>query len=116
MSGSYAEFLLSMRNQESSNNYSQHSTSYLGAYQFGEQALVDIGWLNADSDITDNNYGGGFTAAAPANNISEFLASPSAQDQAAALWWQRIWELVRNYDLEFYDQQTLNNVTLTKSG
>lgn len=51
MPGTYSQFLLKMRQRESSNDYqSVNYANYLGAYQFGEAALIDLGFVEADSD------------------------------------------------------------------
>jgi hypothetical protein len=52
---SYDQFLLALRNRESSNDYSEVSgLGYLGAYQLGEQALVDeVYALIADYALPD---------------------------------------------------------------
>ena len=117
MPGSYSQFFAAIRMQESSNDYSEvNFDDYLGAYQFGEEALIDLGFVNADANPRDNNYSGGFTGKLGINSITGFLDSIPAQDAAAAEWWSVLWNYIRSFDLEFYDQQTLNGVTLTKSG
>ena len=116
MPGSYDQFRLGIRIKESSNNYSIVSDlGYLGAYQLGEQALVDIGWVNNDSAY-DNSLTGGFTGLFGVQSVADFLANHAAQDAAADAWFQRVWIQIRANDQEFYDQQTLNGVTLTISG
>ncbi|RFB01675.1 calcium-binding protein [Parvularcula marina] len=115
--GTYEEFFEALRQRESSGDYSVISTGgYLGAYQFGEAALVDLGFVYNDGSPFDNDFNGTFTGKYDVFSVEDFLDSPSAQDLAAEEWFSLLWARIRFNDLEFYDQQTLNGVTLTKSG
>lgn len=104
MPGSYSQFFVAMRQQESSNNYGQHSSTYLGAYQFGEQALVQLGFVNNDG-VFNNDFSGGFTGKLGINSVAEFLDSIPAQEAAAEEWWPELWRQIRAADLEFYDHR-----------
>ncbi len=117
MSGTYEAFFAAIRQRESSNDYGiVNGPGFVGAYQFGEAALIDLGFVNPDGHNFDNDINGGWTGKLGINGTAEFLANHSAQDQAAAEWWPLLWSRIRGLDLEFYDQQTLNGVRLTKSG
>ncbi len=117
MAKTYASFFSAIRARESSGNYSVVNTfGYLGAYQFGEAALVDLGFAVRDSNPFNNVFSAGFTGKLGIDSKAEFLASKSAQDAAASEWWTLLWNRVRYFDIEFYDQQTLNGVKLTKTG
>ncbi len=62
MTGTYAEFLAALRMRESSGDYAAVNTlGYLGAYQFGEAALVDLGFVIRDANPYDNQFDAGFT-------------------------------------------------------
>lgn len=113
----YDTFFAAIRARESSGNYAAVNTfGYLGAYQFGEAALVDLGLAVRDANPFNNDYSRGFTGKFGIGTKAEFLASETAQDQAAAEWWTLLWNRIRFNDIEFYDQQTLNGVKLTKTG
>jgi Ca2+-binding RTX toxin-like protein len=117
MSSTYTDFFSAIRARESSGDYGVvNSFGYLGAYQFGEAALVDLGFVVRDGASFDNVFSAGFTGKLGVHSRADFLASAAAQDAAATEWWSLLWNRVRHFDVEFYDQQTLNGITLTKSG
>ena len=62
MSLDYTDFVYALRMRESSGNYKvKNPYGYLGAYQFGEGALIDLGFVKRDGDWRDNDYSGGWT-------------------------------------------------------
>lgn len=117
MSGTYEQFFQAIKQRESSNDYSiVNGSGFLGAYQFGEAALIDLGYVKRDKAVYDNKINGGWTGKDGIDSTTEFLHTPAVQDEAAAEWWPILWGRVRAHDLEIYDQQTLNGILLTKSG
>ncbi len=115
--GTYQDFFKAMRVRESGDNYSAvNKYGYAGAYQFGEAALIDLGYAPKDANVYDNVYSKGFTGKNGIGSIDDFLKSPAEQDAAAGAWFTLLWNRIRYYDLEFYTGQTLNGTTLTKSG
>ncbi len=117
MTKTYQDFFAAIRLRESSDNYHAVNTlNYLGAYQFGEAALVDLGFVALDGNPFNNDYGAGFTGQLGIHSKGEFLASIAAQDAAASDWWSMLWNRVRYHDIEIYDHQVLNGVRLTKTG
>lgn len=115
--GSYDDFLAALRQRESGNNYKAvNSYGYLGAYQFGEAALIDLGYVPRDGNNYDNVFSSGFLGKNGINSRQAFLDSPREQDAAAVAWFSLLWGRIRAADLEFYAGQTLNGVLLTKSG
>lgn len=115
--GDYDDFFAAMRQRESSDNYKAvNSYGYLGAYQFGEAALIDLGYAPRDGNVYDNVFSAGFLGKNGIDSRQEFLNSPFEQDAAASAWFALLWSRIRYNDLEFYDGQTLNGVLLTKSG
>lgn len=115
--GTYQDFFKAMRLRESGDNYSAvNKYGYAGAYQFGEAALIDLGYAPKDGNVYDNVYSKGFTGKNGIGSIDDFLKSPAEQDTAAGEWFTLLWNRIRYYDLEFYTGQTLNGTTLTKSG
>jgi serralysin len=117
MRKTYADFFAAIRARESSGDYGVVSRfGYLGAYQFGEAALVDLGLAVRDANPFNNDFSKGFTGKFGVETRAEFLASKTAQDSAAAEWWNLLWNRIRFNDIEIYDQQTLNGVKLTKTG
>lgn len=114
---SYNHFLAAMRQRESGGDYTAvNGYGYIGAYQFGEAALIDLNYVHTDGNAFNNDFGGGFTGKNGINSVSKFLNSPSVQDSAAREWFDLLWDRIVYFDLESYAGQTLNGVKLTKSG
>lgn len=117
MTGTYDDFLAALRLRESSGDYSVvNSLGFLGAYQFGEAALVDLGVVARDANPYDNTFNGGFTGSYGLSSVSDFLGNAAAQDAIALAWFDILWARIRYFDIEFYADQTLNTVTLSKTG
>ncbi|MDO1581893.1 DUF4214 domain-containing protein [Rhizobium oryzicola] len=115
--GTYRDFFAALRQRESGGNYSVvNKYGYAGAYQFGEAALIDLGYVAKDGNSYDNVYSKGFLGKNGINSLGDFLNNPSEQDTAADHWFTLLWNRIRYYDLEFYAGQTLNGVLLTKTG
>ena len=114
---SLKDFLDAVRFKESSNNYTViNSAGFIGGYQFGEAALQDLGYVNADGNAFDNNFSGGWTGKDGINSTQDFLDSPIAQDAAFIEWTQYQWRLIRGNDQEIYAGQTLNGFETSISG
>lgn len=117
MAGTYQDFLDAIRFQESSDRYDQVNPGrFLGAYQLGEAVLTTLGYVRSDSNSSNNDYSGGWTGLNGINSRQDFLDSHEVQDQAVKDHFSVLWQYIRNYDDEFYTQQTLNGVFLTRSG
>ena len=115
--GSYDDFFNALRIRESGNDYSIVNVfGFLGAYQFGEAALVDLGFVSNDGSPFDNEFNGTFYGKYDVFDTTDFLTSASAQDLAAEEWFNLLWNRIRFLDLEIYDGQTLNGVRMTKTG
>ena len=115
--GSYSDFFAALRARESGGDYSVvNRFGYAGAYQFGEAALIDLGYAPRDSNVYDNIYSKGFSGKNGIGSLADFLRSPAEQDKAAGAWFTLLWSRVRYFDLEFYAGQTLNGIALTKTG
>lgn len=114
---SFGAFLLALQLMESGGNYSAVNTlNFLGAYQFGEAALIDLGFVRSDSDPYDNNFGGGWTGKYGINSKAEFLASKTAQDRAVQAWLPIMWSYIEMHQIEDYAWSTVGGVELTPSG
>ena len=117
MSGSYSDFLEALRLRESSGNYLAVNTlGYLGAYQFGEAALVDLGFVTLDGNAYDNDFSGGFTGKLDVYSVSDFLTSPEAQDAAALEWMPLVWRYIEAVDLDGGAGHVVDGILLTASG
>jgi Ca2+-binding RTX toxin-like protein len=117
--GTYSDFLTSVGQVESGNNYSFVSwPGYLGRYQFGEEALKAVGFYNGDN-TSAIDFTGSWSASAAAYGVADkasFLASPAAQDAAMSLWVNKIVADLDTLGLRQYDGHVIKGVELTTSG
>jgi hypothetical protein len=112
-----AAFLTALSLLESDGNYQVvNSLNFLGAYQFGEAALTDLGFVNYDGDAYDNNYGGGWTGKYGIRSAEGFLRSKSAQDRAAAEWLKLMWSYIELHKIDGYAWSNVGGVEMTPSG
>jgi len=116
------DFMYAIRMKESSNDYSKiNPSNYIGAYQFGEEALKTLGiyYQEGDQDVVykKNDWGGyikknkyGITS------ISDFLSSKEKQDAVMIAMINKNWEMINDYKLEGYIGKTIAGVEMTVSG
>lgn len=95
--------------RESSGNYQAvNRLGYLGKYQFGSMALIDIGYKTRDGNWTGKNG---------INSQEDFLNSPQVQESA-----MEEWAVILNRDVElaglerFIGQQIGDDCVVTRSG
>ena len=121
------QFLIDLRAHESSTDYTVvNDDGYMGWYQFGEEALVQVGWIEADGNDQDNNRESYvWTTKSGISSTEEFLQDPDIQNRAMMDWIKEVWHQIRNLKngpsdpivgREFYAEQTLNDHLLTVSG
>ncbi len=109
-------FLLSLTIMESDGNYQAVNTlNFLGAYQFGEAALTDLGFVRYDGNAFDNNYSGGWTGKHGVYSTRDFLNSRRAQDLAAREWVELMWHYIELQNLDAYAWSEVGGITLTPS-
>jgi hypothetical protein len=110
-------FLFALSIMESDGNYQAVNTlNYLGAYQFGEAALTDLGFVRYDGDASNNDFSGGWTGKHGVRSARDFLESPRAQDLAVREWVELMWHYIELQDLDSYAWSEVGGVTLTPSG
>lgn len=80
---------------------------YLGKYQFGHQALVDLGYKYA---------GGGWTGKDGINSEADFLGSCAVQEEAMQEWTDQLAREIENAGLDRYIGQNIGGCTVTMSG
>jgi Ca2+-binding RTX toxin-like protein len=112
----YQEFLAALIKQESSGNYGiENPSGYLGKYQFGEGALIDIKYYLKDG--TDkNDWIGSWTGKDGIFSKSDFLNNPAVQDSAILDYMQKQWEYLGHDKVYQYEGQVLNGIKITISG
>ena len=112
-----AAFLVALKLMESGGDYqSVNSLNFLGAYQFGEAALTDLGFVGYDGNAYDNNYGGGWTGKYGVNSANQFLASSRAQDKAMEEWLPMMWSYIELQKVDRYAWKQVGGQQLTPSG
>jgi len=115
--GDYSAFLTALRHRESGGNYQAINTlNFIGAYQFGEAALIDLGYVRRDHDIYDNNFSGGFTGKHGIRSLEQFINSPDVQDRAIQEWMRLMWHYIQSDGLDRYAWREIGGVTLSPSG
>ena len=114
---SFDAFFATLRHMESGGDYrSVNTLNFVGAYQFGEAALVDLGYVRRDPNVYDNNFGGGFTGKDGIRSVGEFLNNPRVQDKAARTWMKVMWRYIEGERLHRYAWTKVGGVILTPSG
>jgi hypothetical protein len=112
-----AAFIVVLKMMESGGDYqSVNSLNFLGAYQFGEAALTDLGFVRYDGDAYDNDYGGGWTGKYGVKSAKQFLASERAQDKAMEEWLKIMWSYIELHKVDHYAWSEVGGEQLTPSG
>lgn len=106
------DFMAAVRFQESTDNYTAQNGSYYGAYQFGQGAFKETGYMNSDGTWTGKNGINSYADWTDTNNIE----IENIQDEAFLEWVYIQWRYIRGEDMESLTGQTLNGVDLTISG
>lgn len=96
---------------------------YIGKYQFGEDALVDLGYYKPDGTknrtITGKfkyDWAGEWTGKNGVTSRDGFLSSESVQDKAATEWVKLLCSRAKRFKLQKYIGQTINGIQITESG
>lgn len=104
---SYEEFLNSLGARESRGDYwAKNPYGYLGKYQFGTIALMDIDY----KDIS------GWTGKNSVYKDEDFLSNPEIQESAIREYQEKSWEYIKHYNLDKYIGKTIKDVKITASG
>lgn len=93
-----------------------NSAGYIGKYQFGEAALIDLGYYRPDGNNYRNDWVGSWTGKHGITSRSQFLNSEAAQDTAAHEWVALLCKKMKHYKLNEYIGKTVNGVKITESG
>lgn len=94
--------------RESGGRYGiKNSYGYLGKYQFGKSAPIDLGYR------TQN---GGWTGKDGVNSESDFLNNPQAQENAMNQWSDQMNREIESAGLTKYIGQNIGGCTVTRSG
>lgn len=102
------DFYTDLAMRESSNTSSiVNKYGYMGLYQIGKLALIDIGYIDNKTKKWTGKNG--------INSQQNFLDNPKVQNIAVREYHKIIWEQhLKNYHQ--YDGKTIGNIQITKSG
>lgn len=98
----------------------KNDKGYIGLFQFGEAALIDLGyykhWDNNTDKTKANDWTGAWTGKAGINSLSQFLNSPEKQLQAIHEWIDLLCNRLRNRNFNEFYGKTINGIEITESG
>lgn len=92
-----------------------NSAGYMGKYQFGELALIDLGYYSPDGS-QKNDWKGKWKGKHGINSKDDFLKNGDIQDVAAKEWVALLCKRMRTYELDTYIGKTIKGVEITDSG
>lgn len=98
----------------------KNSIGYVGFFQFGEAALIDLGYYkhwDINSDHTRaNDWTGSWVGKDGVNSLSQFLNSPNKQIQIIGEWINLLCKRLRNRSFNEYYGKIINGIEVTESG
>lgn len=98
----------------------KNSLGYIGFFQFGEAALIDLGyykhWDNNSDKTKANDWTGSWVGHNGVNSLSDFLKSPAKQIQIIGEWIDLLCKRLRNRSFNEYYGKIINGIEITESG
>ncbi|MBJ9740198.1 M23 family metallopeptidase [Acinetobacter oleivorans] len=98
----------------------KNSRGYIGFFQFGEAALIDLGYYKHWKDNSDkteaNDWTGSWVGHNDVNSLSDFLKSPAKQIQIIGEWIDLLCKRLRNRSFNEYYGKIINGIEITESG
>lgn len=119
MMGAYGDAL---GQRESGGRYGiENSLGYVGKYQFGWPALVDLGIIKSQGRVGRGqksilNEKSNWTGKYGVNSKEEFLRSPEAQEKAFEDWNKMLDRRTKSLGLEQYIGQNIGGIPVTLEG
>ncbi len=115
------DFYRDLAMSESSNNPKAINKGYIGLYQMGEAALVDVEYYNEkyrkmgqqEGSQYNNDWTSSWSGKNGINSRDNFLNNSLVQNIAVREYHQKIWFYLRNY--HFYEDKEVGGILLTKS-
>ena len=112
---SYRDFLDALGERESGGDYGIVNTlGYLGKYQFGEPALIDVGYYAADGTGANDWKPAFFTGKEGVESKADFLADGAAQEHAIRAYMKLQWAYLG--ETQRYAGQVIGGIAITESG
>lgn len=98
----------------------KNSRGYIGFFQFGEAALIDLGyykhWDKNFDKTKENDWTGSWVGYNGINSLSDFLKSPAKQIQIIGEWVDLLCKRLRNRNFNEYYGKIINGIEITESG
>ncbi|KRI80013.1 M23 family metallopeptidase [Acinetobacter pittii] len=98
----------------------KNSLGYIGFFEFGEAALIDLGyykhWKDNSDKTEENDWTGSWTGHNGVNSLSDFLKSPAKQVQIIGEWIDLLCKRLRNRSFNEYYGKIINGIEITESG
>ncbi|AVN16790.1 M23 family metallopeptidase [Acinetobacter pittii] len=98
----------------------KNSLGYIGFFQFGEAALINLGyykhWKDNSDKTEENDWTGSWTGHNGVNSLSDFLKSPAKQVQIIGEWIDLLCKRLRNRSFNEYYGKIINGIEITESG
>ena len=111
------QFLDDLGKRESSGNYKiVNKFGYLGKYQMGEMALVDLGYYTKSNKIYNNDWSGIFTGKDNIFSKKDFLNASEVQEKCQIEFMKLQWRYIKNLELNIYVDKIINNIKISQSG
>jgi hypothetical protein len=109
------EFLHALALRESGNNYQAiNPNGYLGKYQFGPQALQDLGYVVSTPNNVFGKYQ--FTGKDSIWSPHDLLFSPATQEKIVSEWITLLWNRITSLGLDRFVGQLYAGIEITPSG
>lgn len=127
-------FICAVSRKESSSDLSQslsakenvnaakikNTLGYIGLFQFGEAALIDLGyynhWDNNSDKTKKNDWTGSWAGKRNIKSLNQFLNSPSLQIQVIDDWINFLCKKLRGRSFNEYYGKIINGIEITESG
>jgi Ca2+-binding RTX toxin-like protein len=111
----YRDFLDALGDRESGGDYGiVNSYGYLGKYQFGELALIDVGYYTPDGTGANDWQAGYWTGKNGIDSKADFLADGAAQEQAIRAYMKLQWVYLGA--TQRFAGQEIGGLMVTESG
>ncbi|NRA73549.1 MAG: hypothetical protein HRU36_02230 [Rickettsiales bacterium] len=110
------KFFTALGYKESGSKYKKvNKFGYLGKYQFGESALVGLGYYNKDGSAK-NDWKGKWTGKYGVFSKQDFLNNPIVQEIAARELATTNWNIAKSYKLDKFIGKKVYGIHITKEG
>jgi LysM repeat protein len=126
--GGIREFLNALAQSEGGGDYKViNKFGYVGKYQFGESALIDLGYYVSDGsspwvkmpdghEVFRYQWNGKWTGKDRISSLEDFRNSPDEQDVAAVAWVRLLCSRAHKAGADKYEGKVISGMKVTHSG